>query len=676
MSIEKPLDRGAHAPWALKRFGGSYLTVAVVCAEALFFPIAGLCLLAIQANAHLQPEQLTSTILWGIIALCVSCGALIILMVYLTSDARLRLDRWAQNKSLPGGKAELDAWNQVTSIWWRYGIGVMAVFFVAILGLNTAQSYSIGLTNEQLTYTFLGGLVAAITIVLTTTPVLEGLLRPTLDILRPENLDAEKGTLSTLGLEPKFQGIVLALITVCVLLLAPIGYQAVSQALNKTVDSGLLYQNLQINLIGSIAAIFVLGLLISFLLARQVFRPVREIMRIFGQVEKGNTKERTDIAAFTSFAEMSLLAASFNRMASQLELIQEGLEKRITDSNELLRASNEVGKIASTILNPDSLITEAVNLIANTFSYYFVAIFLVEDDRHAVLKDATGTAGEVLKESHHQVLISDNNMVGASIIKKEPQIALDVGEGAKIVYNPLLSFTRSELTLPLIVGERVIGSLDVQSTREADFSTDNIATLQGMANQVAIAIENARLFAQMDQTLEELRQANRQYVVSSWTDKLQGQKLEFSTNSVAPSNGDEPHEVVVGLNLRDQSIGQIRLQTDEEWTPEDQSWVESLATQVAISLENARLIEESQGSALRERLSASIVQKIWASTTSIDTILQTAVRELGLQLAECACWIAEQAGQRRAHASLRARAFKHDAVEDLDLKEAVAFCLE
>jgi hypothetical protein len=138
----------------------------------------------------------------------------------------------------------------------------------------------------------------------------------------------------------------------------------------------------------------------------------------------------------------------------------------------------------------------------------------------------------------------------------------------------------------------------------------------------------------MDQTLEELRQANRQYVVSSWTDKLKGDKLEFSTTGIASTNGngDEGQEINIGLNLRDQSIGNIRLQTDSEWTQEDQGWVESLATQVAISLENARLIEESQGSALRERLSASIVQKIWASTTSIDTILQTAVRELGRAL--------------------------------------------
>src|SRR3954470_24411399 len=136
----------------------------------------------------------------------------------------------------------------------------------------------------------------------------------------------------------------------------------------------------------------------------------------------------------------------------------------------------------------------------------------------------------------------------------------------------------------------------------------------------------------MDETLDELKQANRQYVVTSWSQKLKGEKLEFETKAFAASNTNaEVEEVEIGLNLRDQNIGYIRLQTENEWNQEDQSWVESLATQVAISLENARLIEESQESALRERLSASIVQKIWASN-SIDNILQTAVRELGRAL--------------------------------------------
>jgi GAF domain-containing protein len=316
----------------------------------------------------------------------------------------------------------------------------------------------------------------------------------------------------------------------------------------------------------------------------------------------------------------------------ELRTLQADLEKRVEQRTAQLRASNEVGQIASSILDPDAVVLRAVNLITEAFKYYYAAIFLVIDNgRWAELKEATGSAGEILKSRRHRLQVGGNSMVGATIDSQKAQIALDVGDSAVRFSNPLLPNTRSEIALPLIVGDRVIGALDVQSIREADFKPDDIATLQGMANQVAIAIENARLFKEMDLTLDELRQSNRQYVVSAWTDKLKGTALEYTVKSGAGLGNEPAREIAIGLNLRDQSIGQIRLETDSEWTQDDQAWVEALATQVAISLENARLLEESQQAALRERLAASIVQKIWSSS-SIDNILQTAVRELGRAL--------------------------------------------
>jgi GAF domain-containing protein/HAMP domain-containing protein len=636
MSTEKfsqdPTRFSRLSAWLLERTGGSFLGIVIFLIEIISFPIAALSLPAIQANAHFSADQLTGTALWA--SILISIGDILLLgsMYFLTRDARHRLDRWAQHKPLPGGKVELDAWHQITSIWWRYAVSLIFVFLLITIALNTIQHFGLGATTEQLVYTFFGGMISAIIITLITTPILEAILRPTLVILLPETIEVQTSLAGFFGLQAKLLGIILALLVASILLIAPIGYQTTTLAFNKVNDSSQVLRDLQIELIIASVAILVIGILLSLMLTRQIFRPLYELMKVFDRVEKGDLKQRANITSFTAFEELGKLATSFNVMVSQLDSSQQALERSITDRTEQLHASNEVGKIASTILDPDLLVTQTVNLIANTFSYYFVAIFLITDDRWAELKDATGTTGEILKENRHRVPIGGNNIIGASVMKKEAQIALDVGEGAKIIYNPLLPYTRSELALPLIVGERVIGVLDVQSTREADFNPDDISTLQGMANQVAIAIENARLFKEMDQTLDELRQANRQYVVSSWTDKLKGEKLEFSNVTSISAKGEEGQEIEIGLNLRDQNIGHIRLETNNEWTQEDQGWVESLATQVAISLENARLIEESQGSALRERLSASIVQKIWASTTSIDTILQTAVRELGRAL--------------------------------------------
>ncbi len=316
----------------------------------------------------------------------------------------------------------------------------------------------------------------------------------------------------------------------------------------------------------------------------------------------------------------------------ELRILQTDLEKRVEQRTAQLRASNEVGQIASSVLDPEVVIAKAVNLITDAFSYYYAAIFLVTDNgRWAELKDATGSAGEILKSRRHRLQTNGNSMVGQAISTQKPQVALDTGETAIRFNNPLLPNTRSEIALPLIVGERVIGALNVQSIREADFKPDDISALQGMANQVAIAIENARLFKEMDSTLEELRQSNRQYIHSAWSDKLKGTAMEYTVNSAQMADIEPGKEIEIDLNLREQKIGKILLETDAEWTQDDQTWVESLATQVVISLENARLLEESQQSALRERLSASIVQKIWSSN-SIDNILRTAIRELGRAL--------------------------------------------
>jgi GAF domain-containing protein len=327
--------------------------------------------------------------------------------------------------------------------------------------------------------------------------------------------------------------------------------------------------------------------------------------------------------------EIGEVTIYFNRMISRLDELQQTLEKRVAERTDQLRASNEVGRIASTILDPDTLINRVVELITESFDYYYAAIFLIDENEHwAELKAATGSAGKILLERHHRLQITRTSMVGTAVSMREPQVALDVGVAAVRFNNPLLPNTRSEIALPLVVAGRVIGALDVQSIRGADFNPDIISTLQSMANQVAIAIENARLFKEMDQALDELRQSNRQYVLSAWSDKLKSTALEYTTGSVLNQSNSSSRELEVNLNLRDESIGVIRLEKESEWSKEDKEWVEALATQVAVSLENARLVEESQQTAFREKLSASIIQKLW-SANSVEGILQTAIHELG-----------------------------------------------
>ena len=313
-----------------------------------------------------------------------------------------------------------------------------------------------------------------------------------------------------------------------------------------------------------------------------------------------------------------------------LESERGSLEGRVAARTLQLKAVNEVGRASSAILDPEELIERVVNLITAQFGYYYSALFLVDEKgEQAELHGATGDAGRVLKENKHHLRIGGNSMVGMAISTREARLAQDVGAEPVRFENPLLPYTRSEIVLPLIIGDRILGALDVQSTKTGAFGPQEIETLQGMANQVANALENARLFQTSQNNLLELQAIQRQYVLESWKPLSSDEDLQYVVGD-EDTPPDAP-QLEIPISLRDEIIGQISLTGNTEWTPEQRNLIEAVATQAALALENARLVEESQSSAVHEHLLAEITGKIWASSTT-DGILQAAVRELGQAL--------------------------------------------
>ena len=313
-----------------------------------------------------------------------------------------------------------------------------------------------------------------------------------------------------------------------------------------------------------------------------------------------------------------------------LELERGSLEGRVEARTQQLKAVNEVGRASSAILDPEELIERVVNLITSQFGYYYAALFLVDEKgEQAELHSATGDAGRVLKENKHHLRIGGNSMVGMAISTREARIALDVGAEPIRFENPLLPYTRSEIALPLSIGDRILGALDVQSTKAGAFGPQEIETLQGMANQVSTALENARLFQTIQNNLREMQALQRQYVLESWKPLSNKEDLQYMIGD-EDLPADSP-QLDIPISLRDEIIGQITLVGDTEWTPEQRNLIDAVATQAALALENARLVEESQSSAVREHILAEITGKIWSSST-LDGILQVAVHELGQAL--------------------------------------------
>ena len=180
-------------------------------------------------------------------------------------------------------------------------------------------------------------------------------------------------------------------------------------------------------------------------------------------------------------------------------------------SNQL-RLAAEVSRAATTILDQDQLIREVVELIRSRFNLYYVGLFLVDEaSKTAVLRAGTGEAGRLQIALKHSQEIGSGSMIGTAVSTGEACVAQNVRQAQAFKPNPLLPETQSELALPLKAGSKVIGALTVQSSQQSAFASETITVLQSLADQLAIAIENASLFAQTEQTLAE---TNRLYAAS------------------------------------------------------------------------------------------------------------------------------------------------------------------
>ncbi|MFN2220356.1 MAG: GAF domain-containing protein, partial [Anaerolineae bacterium] len=190
----------------------------------------------------------------------------------------------------------------------------------------------------------------------------------------------------------------------------------------------------------------------------------------------------------------------------QRELLEETVAERTRDLEERaiqLAIASEVGRAAASILDLAGLSRQVVDLVRDRFDLYYAGLFLLDDTgSHAVLEAGSGEAGRTMKLQGHSLEVGGLSMVGAACARREARIALDVGEEAARFDNPLLPETRSEMALPLVVGDRVLGALDVQSTEPAAFSEEDVAVLQLVADQVAVAVDNARRFSEEGEVLE------------------------------------------------------------------------------------------------------------------------------------------------------------------------------
>lgn len=337
--------------------------------------------------------------------------------------------------------------------------------------------------------------------------------------------------------------------------------------------------------------------------------------------------------------------AELNERSSELENANAQNKRRASQFESLAKVSQSI----SSIHVLQDLLDNVADVISESFGFYHVGLFLIDDaNEYAVLTATNSAGGKKMLERHHRLRMGEEGIVGISTATGEPRIALDVGKDAVFFNNPELPDTHSEMALPIRSGGKVIGALDVQSTETGAFTNDDIQTLSLLADQVSLAIENARLFEDSNKALSDLQLLMRETTRESWKKLPQKQNLlgyRYSMTGASPlkeridigglgkgkknANRSETGSFVVPIVLRGEVIGNLVVQSPngDEWNSDQQDIIKAVAERVALSAENARLFEETTQRAERERLVTEITGKI-RSQTNPQEMIQTAIREL------------------------------------------------
>ncbi|MBN1811480.1 MAG: GAF domain-containing protein [Anaerolineae bacterium] len=420
---------------------------------------------------------------------------------------------------------------------------------------------------------------------------------------------------------------------------------------------------------GVILVMATLAGLLGIYMARRLSVPLHTLTETASRVAEGEMELQ---AAMAGPSEVADLARAFNSMTAQLRGLIGSLEERVAARtlelerhSTYLEASAEVASAASSILDVEQLIKQVVELIRQRFSLYYVGLFLVDEiGEWAVLQAGTGEAGRVMLARSHRIKIGEG-MIGWCVANARSRIALDVGEDAVRLATSELPETRSEAALPLRVRGRVIGALTVQSSLPAAFDEETVSVFQIMADQVAIALENARLLAESRAALDAAGRAYGELSREAWASLLQARpdmgyrsgeggavrtegawrpEMEQALQKEAVVQGDgdgEKAALAVPIKVRGQVIGVLgtsRPAEAGEWTSEELALLEVLTTQLGEALESARLYRDTQRRAAHEQLMGHIVDRM-RRTVDMDALMQTTIQEVASALGASSAFV-------------------------------------
>jgi GAF domain-containing protein len=376
-------------------------------------------------------------------------------------------------------------------------------------------------------------------------------------------------------------------------------------------------------------------------------------------------------------------------MTGQLRETIGTLEVRVVDRTRQLETVVEVSQRLAGILELSDLMRQVVILTKETFNYYHAHIYLLEGET-LLMTEGYGEAGAEMKRQGHTIpLVAPQSLVARSAREGRVVIVENVREDPEWLPNPLLPDTHAEMAVPVMLGSEVVGVLDVQSDRIGGLTQEDESALQVLSNQVAIAVRNARLFAQTQDALYEAQRLQRLYTGEAWEQFRSARRTtdyEFRQSNLPPlkevptpeamaaleqeqtvdfrfptgdfglesTNGESAKDtqseienqkpagqmskmgtaLATPLKLRDEIIGVMGIHDenpDRRWSEEELTLIEAVSEQMSLAIENARLFEHTQRDAWRNQVVSETTAKVWASS-EIEEVMKAAVAELGDKL--------------------------------------------
>jgi len=290
------------------------------------------------------------------------------------------------------------------------------------------------------------------------------------------------------------------------------------------IEDPMLSTTLSIShLIGRLLTLSLYAVSIAFVIglfaANTILKPLRQLEEAAKELEKGNLAYRVTVDSNDEFEH---LASLINRMAARLQDSFVFLEQRIAERTQDLAIASQISvTVTEKVANQYEMMAEAVEIIRARFNLYHTQIYLLDPSgRNLILSAGTGEIGAQLLRKSHRLPVGLGSINGRAVSEKRILVVEDTQKSVDFLPNPLLPLTRSEMAMPMFVGEKIIGVLNLQSEYPAALNESNRPVFETLAGQLAVAIQNASLFAETMQVRDELAERSRHLTVEGWQEFL------------------------------------------------------------------------------------------------------------------------------------------------------------